>query len=363
MHDFRVKHQRIDGVQYGTNDNDTRNLENIAQAEGKISGKLRQCFENDAANAPSAMYGNVHPLVSVPPMGGPVDPSYPALAGGIPPAFVPPVPQIGGRHPGAPMHAATPIQNHQSGPTFSPSTGGGPVCYTEIVHIWVPNNIVGALIGTKGVHIRNIMRLTGAHIRIESTKTEAGASGDQPTEAAKTEEATKTEETVQEQPEQNQAGGDRPPPQQTETERRVTITGTDQQQYKAQFWIFQRLCEHGHHFFEEVRLCTEVQVPSKLVGRIIGKGGQNVRELQRVTGAQVKIPEDAATQEEHEDTLVRIIGNFNASQAVQARVRQLVQQFHGQQQQGQQRSASGDRQPRANNSRGVNNYSESHGVE
>jgi len=108
-----------------------------------------------------------------------------------------------------------------------------------------------------------------------------------------------------------------------------------------------------------VRLCTEVQVPSKLVGRIIGKGGQNVRELQRVTGAQVKIPEDAATQDENEDTLVRIIGNFNASQAVQARVRQLVQQFHGQQ--GQQRSLSGDRQQRANNNRGVNNYSESHG--
>lgn len=36
--------------------------------------------------------------------------------------------------------------------------------------------------------------------------------------------------------------------------------------------------------------------------------------MQRVTGAQVKIPEDAATQDENEDTLVRIIGNFNASQ-------------------------------------------------
>jgi len=102
-------------------------------------------------------------------------------------------------------------------------------------------------------------------------------------------------------------------------------------------------------------------VPSKLVGRIIGKGGQNVRELQRVTGAQVKIPEDAATQDENEDTLVRIIGNFNASQAVQARVRQLVHQFNGQQQQVHPRSMSGERGgQRANNSRGVNHYSESH---
>lgn len=46
---------------------------------------------------------------------------------------------------------------------------------------------------------------------------------------------------------------------------------------QAQFWIFQRVCEQGYHFFDEVRLCTEIQVPSKMVGRIIGKGGQNVR--------------------------------------------------------------------------------------
>lgn len=30
---------------------------------------------------------------------------------------------------------------------------------------------------------------------------------------------------------------------------------------------------------DEIRLCTEIAVPSKLVGRIIGKGGQNVSFL------------------------------------------------------------------------------------
>lgn len=38
-----------------------------------------------------------------------------------------------------------------------------------------------------------------------------------------------------------------------------------------------------------------------------------VRELQRVTGAQVKIPEDAA-EGETEETIVRVVGNFQASQ-------------------------------------------------
>lgn len=172
------------------------------------------------------MYGGMHPLVSVPPMGGPIDPyCYPALPG--PPAFVPQVPQVGavpGRHPVPPIHAAA--AQPPAGAAFPPvaAAAGATPCLTEVVHIWVPNNIVGALIGTKGVHIRNIMRLTGAHIRIESTKNEAGASGDQ------AQQPEKEEESAQQQP-QNQGAGDRQ--QSSETERRVTITGTDQQQYKV----------------------------------------------------------------------------------------------------------------------------------
>lgn len=52
-----------------------------------------------------------------------------------------------------------------------------------------------------------------------------------------------------------------------------------------------------------------------------------VRELQRVTGAQVKIPDDAGEDETQESTTVRVLGNFQASQAVQARLAQLMQEF------------------------------------
>lgn len=44
-----------------------------------------------------------------------------------------------------------------------------------------------------------------------------------------------------------------------------------------------------------------------------------VRELQRFTGAQVKIPDDAANAET-EQTTVQIIGNFNAAQVKQQRL-------------------------------------------
>lgn len=62
---------------------------------------------------------------------------------------------------------------------------------------------------------------------------------------------------------------------------------------------------------DDVRLTVEILVPSAQVGRIIGKGGQNVRELQRVTGSVIKLPEQAAAQPQPEDeTTVHIIGPF-----------------------------------------------------
>ncbi|VDK60163.1 unnamed protein product [Gongylonema pulchrum] len=51
-----------------------------------------------------------------------------------------------------------------------------------------------------------------------------------------------------------------------------------------------------------------------------------VRELQRSTGAQVKIPDDAC-DESQKTTTVRVLGNFNSSQAVQAKLGQLINEF------------------------------------
>ena len=48
------------------------------------------------------------------------------------------------------------------------------------------------------------------------------------------------------------------------------------------------------------------------VGRIIGKGGANVRELQRVTGALIKLPEQGTTT--GEEISVHIVGTFYSVQ-------------------------------------------------
>lgn len=82
--------------------------------------------------------------------------------------------------------------------------------------------------------------------------------------------------------------------------------------FQAQYLIFEKMREEGYVAgTEDVRLTIEILVPSTQVGRIIGKGGQNVRELQRVTGSVIKLSEQQATPPSaEEETTVHIIGPF-----------------------------------------------------
>uniref|UniRef100_A0A915IA38 RRM domain-containing protein n=1 Tax=Romanomermis culicivorax TaxID=13658 RepID=A0A915IA38_ROMCU len=145
------------------------NLDKMSQAEQKISNKLRQCFENDIINAPHTMYGGMHPLMSFggdaytstgpyTPVGilphasayaaGAMTPS--AAAGIQSPSgagLLPHGASNGGGGAGTLSAPSTPAPHH-----FPGGAGGFPHSMannTEVVHIWVPNNIVGALIGTK----------------------------------------------------------------------------------------------------------------------------------------------------------------------------------------------------------------------
>lgn len=88
---------------------------------------------------------------------------------------------------------------------------------------------------------------------------------------------------------------------------------------QAQYLIFEKMREEGYvSGTEDVRLTIEILVPSAQVGRIIGKGGQNVRELQRVTGSVIKLSEQQATPPSaDEETTVHIIGPFFSVQVNQ----------------------------------------------
>ncbi|ROT61578.1 putative insulin-like growth factor 2 mRNA-binding protein 1 isoform X3 [Penaeus vannamei] len=247
------------------------NIEDIAQAENMISSRLRNSYESDLqAFAPqSAMFPGLHPMAMMSTVGF-----------GLP--------RGGGAAGSMGMYGSSPASYPPLYPTPIPGQQGShasEVC-EEMAYLYIPNSAVGAIIGTKGSHIRNIIRFSGASVKIAPLEDDG-----RPTE---------------------------------QTERKVTIVGTPEAQWKAQFLIFEKIREEGYGVgVEDVRLTVEIIVPSSQVGRIIGKGGQNVRDLQRQTGSVIKLPQQGTTTSE--ETTVHILGPFFSVQSAQRRIRAIIQ--------------------------------------
>ncbi|XP_059823373.1 insulin-like growth factor 2 mRNA-binding protein 2a isoform X2 [Hypanus sabinus] len=181
-----------------------------------------------------------------------------------------------------------------SGMSVLPSAGrprGGGSSYSpfvtseqEVVYLFIPTQAVGAIIGKKGQQIKQLSRFAGASIKIAPAE-----------------------------------GPDA-------SERMVIITGSPEAQFKAQGRIYGRLKEEN--FFnpkEEVKLEAHIKVPASAAGRVIGKGGKTVNELQNVTSAEVIVPRDQ-TPDSNDEVIVKIIGHFFASQTAQRKIREIVQQ-------------------------------------
>uniref|UniRef100_A0A671Z234 Insulin-like growth factor 2 mRNA binding protein 2a n=1 Tax=Sparus aurata TaxID=8175 RepID=A0A671Z234_SPAAU len=167
----------------------------------------------------------------------------------------------------------------------------------EVVYLFIPTQAVGALIGKKGQHIKQLAHFAGASIKIAPA----------------------------ESPECPM--------------RMVIITGPPEAQFKAQGRIFGKLKEEN--FFtakEEVKLETHIKVPSTAAGRVIGKGGKTVNELQNLTSAEVIVPRDQ-TPDENDEVFVKISGHFFASQTAQRKIREIIQQVKQQEQKHQQGAA------------------------
>ena len=187
-------------------------IENMSRGENQISSKLRQSYENDLqALAPqSIMFPGLHPMAMMSTssgngMGFPGGRAQSTGSGGVyPPSSYPPMYQpTGGQLPGA-----ADVQ--------------------ETTYLYIPNNAVGAIIGTKGSHIRNIIRFSGANVKI------APLEADKPTEQ--------------------------------QTERKVTMVGTPEAQWKAQYLVYEKMREEGFvSGTDDVRLTVEILVPSSQV--------------------------------------------------------------------------------------------------
>ncbi|KAF7686217.1 hypothetical protein HF521_015579 [Silurus meridionalis] len=189
------------------------------------------------------------------------------------------------------------------GPISGPATGypsfGQPE--SEMVHLFIPALAVGAIIGKQGQHIKQLSRFAGASIKI------APADG------------------------------------MDAKQRMVIISGPPEAQFKAQGRIFGKLKEEN--FFgpkEEVKLEAHIKVPSFAAGRVIGKGGKTVNELQNLTSAEVVVPRDQIP-DENDQVVVKISGHFYASQLAQRKIQEILSQVRRQQPKALPTGASGPR--------------------
>lgn len=234
--------------------------EKCAQAEVLLMEKLRSCYENDMM----AAYQQ--------------PPNFPGIS-------MNPVSMFPGLH-GNGYGMREPYNNSSGyvGSNFrSPNfAGDAKNQQSETCTIYIPAESVGAMIGSKGSHIRNVSRMANSSIKIV-------------------------------------------PPEEGDDEkhRRVTIMGTPEGQWRSQYCIFDKLKQEGYFENDEGRLTSEMTIPASIVGRVIGKGGNNVRELQRVTSSEVVIPRQSET-EGLEEVPVKICGHFFAIQSAQRKIRELL---------------------------------------
>ncbi|KAM4843899.1 insulin-like growth factor 2 mRNA-binding protein 1 isoform 3-T3 [Thomomys bottae] len=218
-------------------------IENCCRAEQEIMKKVREAYENDVAAM--SLQSHLIPGLNLAAVG-----LFPASSSAVPP-------------PPSSVTGAAPYSSF-----MAPEQ--------EMVQVFIPAQAVGAIIGKKGQHIKQLSRFASASI-------------------------------------------------------------------KAQGRIYGKLKEEN--FFgpkEEVKLETHIRVPASAAGRVIGKGGKTVNELQNLTAAEVVVPRDQ-TPDENDQVIVKIIGHFYASQMAQRKIRDILAQVKQQHQKGQSNQAQARR--------------------
>ncbi|KAK6327792.1 insulin-like growth factor 2 mRNA-binding protein 3 isoform X1 [Coregonus clupeaformis] len=275
-------------------------IEACSRAEEEVMKKVRESYENDVAAM--NLQSNLIPGLNLNALG-----LFPGGAPGMGPSMghnVPPPGAQGGYSSfgSSSFGGEGPFWASVLSASSQPLSGQGQP-ESETVHLFIPALAVGAIIGKQGQHIKQLSRFAGASIKISADEVSVVDA--------------------------NQLA---PPEGMDNKQRMVIIAGPPEAQFKAQGRIFGKLKEEN--FFgpkEEVKLEAHIKVPSFAAGRVIGKGGKTVNELQNLTSAEVVVPRDQ-TPDENDQVIVKITGHFYASQLAQRKIQEILSQVRRQQQ-------------------------------
>lgn len=259
-------------------------LDAICAAEKIISGRLRDYMERDMknnSNVPPMMtsyYGsgilnngyNYPPQVyQRSPYGYSNNSNYMGYQG-YAPGYM-----SNGNYPGILGNGYPHFGSNNMGPS---NTGNS--CDEETACIIIPTKEVGAIIGRNGGYINRVKQYSGARVRV--IKGEEGEEG---------------------------------------SESRVEVTGTPDTQWRASLCVYNKIKETMKVPYSEAQLKTEYMVPGNCVGRIIGKKGQVVQDIQDKSQTDIEVPKE---QQGGDKVPVYIRGTFNGSQIAINRIRDII---------------------------------------
>jgi len=180
-----------------------------------------------------------------------------------------------GNYPGILGNGYPPFGNNNMGPSAVSNN-----CDEETACVIIPTKEVGAIIGRNGGYINRVKQYSGARVRV--IKGEEGEEGG---------------------------------------ESRVEVTGTPDTQWRASLCVYNKIKETMKVPYSEAQLKTEYMVPGNCVGRIIGKKGQVVQDIQDKSQTDIEVPKE---QQGGDKVPVYIRGTFNGSQIAINRIRDII---------------------------------------
>eukprot|EP01147_Barroeca_monosierra_P010894 gene10894-2969_t len=148
----------------------------------------------------------------------------------------------------------------------------------EVITVHIPTWGVGAIIGRSGSNIRYMMQESGAQIRVNNVPEESEGSAET---------------------------------------RECVVQGTAERQLRAHVLIFRRLQEEHRKINNGLELpdifSASMTIPTRKVGRVIGRNGSNLRHIQETSNISIEIEQSPDLQSG--EAVVHIRGQFHPVQS------------------------------------------------